>query len=871
MELLERSNYLAVLDDHFHQIDGGKGQAIFLTGEAGIGKTSLVNHWVDTKRSRALVFIGACDSLFTPRPLGPLFDIAPEVSQELDDLLMREKNRAVIFTSLIKYLATAQKPVIIVFEDLHWADEATLDLVKFLTRRINRLRCLFLATYRDDEIHSRHPLATLVGEIPAGHFSKIQLAKFSRSLIDQLASRKGNVSGQQLYKLTDGNPFYVMEILTAGNSEVPERVKDSILARFYSNKEERRALWELLSILPSGRIEPHIVERIEQDFGSALDECIVAGVIISRPGYLSFKHELFRMTIEELLSPAKRKSLHKKMVEIIQKGPAGSVNLAQLVHHARYADDRELVTILAPKAAREASVVGSHQEAVKLYATAIEYAAASQDVDLADLYDKYAYECYLTYHLSDAIVSQERALEIWRKQNQILKEGDALRFLSRLAWYAGDQPKALAFAHQSIEVLEQTSGTATKERALAYSNLAQLGMLSEDEASALYWGDKAIALAMQLDAKEIMSHALNNVGTALLRNISREEEGEQKLKQSLNIALENGYHEHAARAYVNLVFTFLVIKKYEKAFKTLDLGIRYCEEYDLDFLKYYMLGCKARLLFETGGWKEAELIGRELLSDHHHVLVRLVNLGILTRLEMRYGRFEQAAALISQGKELAKNTHELQRIVPILTAELELCWLTGNPPPQAELTDVENTYFHGAGSAWYYSELMYWKKKCGLPTANNPKIAFVSGYKPDIEGDWCAAADAWKKIGCPYEQALSLMEGDENNQKLGLQLLDDLGAVATLRMFKSSLKLKGVRNISRGPRESTLNNPAQLTTRQIDILTLLRDGLHNKEIADKLFISPKTVDHHISAILSKLEVNSRAKAVLEAQKLGILK
>ncbi|HEX6225252.1 MAG TPA: AAA family ATPase, partial [Chryseolinea sp.] len=851
-------------------IEEGKGQAIFLTGEAGIGKTSLVNYWVDTKQNKALIYVGACDSLFTPRPLGPLFDIAPEMDQGLADLLMREKDRAVIFTSLIRQLAHSDKPVILVFEDIHWADEATLDLTKFLARRINRLHCLFIVTFRDDEIHPTHPLATLLGEIPSGHFSKLQLTRFSRTLIDQLASRKGSLSGQQLFQLTDGNPFYVMEILNEGGSEIPGRVKDSILARFYSNKEERRALWELLSILPSGRIEPYIVERIEMEFGNTLDECIVAGVIISRPGYLSFKHELFRITIEELLSPARRKGLHKKMVEIIQKGPAGSVNLAQLVHHARYADDRELVTILAPKAAREASLIGSHREAVKLYATAIEYADAAHSVTLAELFDRYAYECYLTYQLNEAIVSQEKALELWRTQKEKVKEGDALRFLSRLAWYAGDQPKALTFAHQSIEVLEHT-GLSTKELALAYSNRAQLGMLSEDETSALHWGNKAITLAAELDAKEIMSHALNNVGTVLLRNIARQEEGEQKLVEALSIGLDNGYHEHAARAYVNLAYTFLVIKKYNKALETLEVGIKYCEARDLDFLTYYMLSCKSRVLFETGKWNDAEVIGRQLLTDRHHVLVKLVVIGVLSRLEMRHGKIEEARRLISEAKELAKNTHELQRIIPIITAELELAWLTSSDPPRKEVAAIEASYFQGSGSSWYYSELMYWKNKCGLIMLSNPAIAFVSAYKPDLEGDWASAAKVWKEVECPYEHALSLMEGDDEDQRQGLQLLGELGAIATINMLKSKLKMRGIRNIPRGPRESTLNNPGQLTDRQIEILTLLRDGLQNKEIADRLFISPKTVDHHISAILSKLAVGSRAKAVLEAQKLGILK
>jgi DNA-binding CsgD family transcriptional regulator/tetratricopeptide (TPR) repeat protein len=871
MELLERNSYLASLDDHFQQVESGKGKAIFLTGEAGIGKTSLVNHWVETKEKKALIYTGACDSLFTPRPLGPLYDIAGQINQHFAESLTHEKDRTLVFTSLINHLTQAEKPVIMVFEDIHWADEATLDLIKFLARRINRIRCLFIATYRDDEIQYRHPLVTLCGELPSEHFSKIQLSKFSRPLVDLLASRKGNLSGQQLFQLTDGNPFYVMEILSAGSTKIPERVKDSILARFYSSKEETRSLCELLSILPSGRIEPYIMDQIEQEFGNTLDQCIVAGVIISRPGYLSFKHELFRITIEELLSPTKRKVLHKKMAEIIQKGPANSNNLPQLVHHARYADDRELVSTLAPRAAREASLVGAHREAVKLYEAAIEYADSSHDVVTAELYDKYAYECYLTYQIADAIAAQEKALAIWHQQNKVLKEGDALRFLSRLWWYAGEQAKALTFAEQAIEVLEHRSGLLSKELAWAYSNLSQLGMLSEDERSALHWGNKAIALAMQLDAKEIVSNALNNVGTVLLRNASYEEEGEAKLNQSLMIALGNGYHEHAARAYINLAYTFLVTKKYEKSLNTIDIGIKYCEALDLDFLRYYMVSTKARVLFETGAWTEAENICRQLLPNAHHLLVKIVILGILARLEMRYGRFDQARVRIAEGKALAKNTREIQRIIPILTAELELCWLTGSSVPADEVKVVEDTYFQDTNSPWYYSDLRYWKKKCGLSPDTNTNIPTVSAYSPDLTGDWLAAAKAWRKVGCPYEEALALLEGSEVQQKEGLHLLEELGATAASTLYKSRLKMRGFKNIPRGPRESTLSNPAQLTERQIDILHLLRDGLQNKEIADKLFISPKTVDHHISALLSKLEVNSRTKAVLEAQKLGILK
>jgi DNA-binding CsgD family transcriptional regulator len=150
-------------------------------------------------------------------------------------------------------------------------------------------------------------------------------------------------------------------------------------------------------------------------------------------------------------------------------------------------------------------------------------------------------------------------------------------------------------------------------------------------------------------------------------------------------------------------------------------------------------------------------------------------------------------------------------------------------------------------------------------------VQYTGPFKYQSRGDWSTAANRWKAVGCLFECALTLMEGDEEHQRQGLAMLDQLGATATSEMLKGQMRDRGMRNIPRGPRESTRNNPAQLTTRQIEILYLLKTGDQNKEIADKLFISSKTVDHHISAILSKLEVNSRNQAVAEAFRLGILK
>jgi len=556
------------------------------------------------------------------------------------------------------------------------------------------------------------------------------------------------------------------------------------------------------------------------------------------------------------------------MLDILRESPADPANLSSLVHHARYADERALVATLAPQAAREAAAVGAHMEASKLYATAIEY-IDKHDPSLVELYERHAYECYLTNQIPAALTAQQIAHNQWRTRKVSLKEGDSLRFLSRLWWFAGDHAKAFASALEAIEVLE--NGFPTRERALAYSNLSQLYMLSDDLANALMWGNKAIDLAKRMEDKEITSHALNNVGTVLLKIPASGMEGEEKLDQSLSIALENGFHEHAARAYVNLSSSFVLIRRYGKAMEVFNVGLKYCEERDLDGWKYYMLNCKARLLFETGKWQEAETLARSIQSNlDHRSIVNIDARVTLAKLAIRRGKFEEATTLIREAKAIAMPTHEAQRIIPVLTAELELAWISGSSIPLDDIRKAEKTLFPEKNDSWHYADLIYWMYKCGVSEMASTKVELSKPFVLEREGDWKLATELWEKEERPYEQALALFGGEEQHQKLSLQLLNDMGASATHDMLKSVLKLKGVKNIPRGPRESTRNNPAQLTDRQIDVLFLLKKGLQNAEIADKLFISAKTVDHHISAILSKLEVNTRTKAVSEASRLGIL-
>jgi DNA-binding CsgD family transcriptional regulator len=174
-----------------------------------------------------------------------------------------------------------------------------------------------------------------------------------------------------------------------------------------------------------------------------------------------------------------------------------------------------------------------------------------------------------------------------------------------------------------------------------------------------------------------------------------------------------------------------------------------------------------------------------------------------------------------------------------------------------------------SGDVWALGELYAWRRRAGVDDRVED-AAVAAPYASELRDDWAAAAREWDKRGCPYEAALARADsGEEALLERALASFQRLGAVPAARATARRLRLRGVRSIARGPRRSTIENPGQLTSRQIEILALLADGLTNAEIAARLYITPKTVAHHVSAILGKLDVRSRRQAAAQAARLGL--
>jgi DNA-binding CsgD family transcriptional regulator/tetratricopeptide (TPR) repeat protein len=863
MELIERDTYLALLQQKFSGIAEGEGHCVFLSGEAGIGKTSVVRTFCHQVKNSCKIYHGTCDALFTPRPLAAFYDIVLQMGADIakDN---EDTDRTALFTGFLKQLEVEKSPVLIVIEDIHWADEATLDFIKFLARRITHVHCLVILTYRDFEVHSRHPLTNVLGQLPTHSFTRLALEPLSIDAVTKLAEEKG-YKGEDVYRITRGNPFYVKEILASYNSGIPDNIRDSILSVYNRLAEKTKRLWATLSVLPTG-IETKYLQEVDAKYHSAIFFCLELRILEERNGMLSFKHELFRRTIEASLSPFLRIELNKQILELFKDSFERAGEIERLIHHAKNANEYDIVVKYAPVAARKAAALGAHVEASKLYLSAIEYYQGNDPVTLIEFYDAYAYECYLTSQIKEAIIYATKSFTLI-KQADVEKRGDCMRLLSRLWWLDGNKKKALAYGRQAVELF--AGEPASNAKAMAFSNMSHLKMLSDHVDECIQWSKKAITMAKKLGNENILCHALNNVGTILSRTVRFRRTGIKLLEQSLQIALRNGYEEHVARAYTNIGSAAVVMKDYKFALSALSAGTSYVEERDLDPWSTLMFSKLSRLHFETGNWNEAFRLADGILKNEGQArLSKIDALGVAAKIKMRRGD-TGVLPLLMEAKTISLEVMELPVIVPVMICFLEYEWITGTKVIEDSILETIIPMVEERGNIYENSAFAFWllksRNKC-----ITLKQSFV-GYETDTPAMAAKAAVIWKQLGCPYEQALALFDGTEADKRKALDIIDRAGATAVFEKLKFLMRSYGYRQIPRGIRKSTRSNIANLTGRELDILQLLREGLQNKEIAGRLFISPKTVDHHLSSIFFKLEVNSRTKAVEEALNLNILK
>jgi DNA-binding CsgD family transcriptional regulator/tetratricopeptide (TPR) repeat protein len=861
--LLERAEQLALLDKALAAVaDGGCGRTVLAVGEAGIGKTALLRRFSGKVAGSARVLWAACDHLFIPRPLGPFLDLAGAAGGRLAARMGGAARPYDVAAALLAEFGSGGTAVV-VLEDVHWADEASLDVVRLLARRIEAVPTLLVLSYRDDELNRSHPLRLVLGDLSGGgQVARVELGGLSRSAVAVLARPQGLDAGE-LYARTGGNPFFVTEVLAAGTGRIPRTVRDAVLARAARLGPAASALLDAAAVIP-GRAELWLLDKLVPAAAGSLDECLGSGMLRAGDGWVAFRHEIARLVVEESLLPGRRAALNRAALAALASPVSGPPDVARLAHHAEAAGDAEAVLTYAPAAAERATAAGARREAADLYARALRFAGGLEPADRAGLLKRFAGVAYFTGRGEEAAAALREAVEIHRARGDLLRQGVELRLLAKQLGQNGALAEARAAVTEAVTVLEQLP--PGPELARTYNTMAAVLGIGDDDA-AIRWGEQALELAKRVGCLDAVADTLNIVGTVELRQGNPD--GLAKLDRSRALAQQAGDHLGVARAYTHCAAVLAARREWVLADRYIQPGLAFCREHGLDAHQGWLTTLAAEAALALGRWDEAVSTAAAILSwpAEGFPHSRVSTLVILARVQARRGEpgywppLDEAAAIAKAAP--------VGQVAPLVAAaRAEAAWLQG--APAARIGEETGPVVESglADARWWAGELEVWRHRAGLD--GDDPAGLPEPYRLEITGDAHAAARWWQERGCAYDAALALAgTGDPAALRRALDILHELGARPAAAIMARRLRALGEKGVRRGPRPATTANPAGLTYRETEILRLLAAGLSNTEIAARLVLSGRTVDNHVSAILRKLGARTRSEAAAQTEMLGL--
>ena len=755
-------------------VEGGRGVVVLISGEAGAGKSALVRGFLDQLSVDVTTAIGGCDDLLAPRSLGPFRDMA-EGNPALASALSTDRLDDML-PAVMQVLAS--HPSVVVVEDIHWADDATLDAIRYLARRVPGIPAGLLMTFRETEVDAGHPVRQLLGSLVGPTVRRVTLPPLSAEAVRRLGA-VSEEEAAQIHRVTEGNPFFVTEVLAAGRIGVTATVRDAVLARVGRLSEPTRTLLERLSVVPA-RAERWLAETLTGGDTRVLLEAERSGMIIGDDASVSFRHELARQAIESSLTAGERIQANRLVVDALLGHPGAEPS--RLVHHAERAGNIDVILEHGRTAALEAARLGAHRQAAAVLRVVLEHRGRLDPHEAADLFTRRGYSLYLVNQFEGALGCAESGVLAAEQAGEPILLADALLVLARVVLFARGTLRARRAAERAVEVLEPVGddarlAAALTELARAHSNLAAVGIVAEPSEHAEAFARRAVTIAQRLGRKDIEAQASCYLGDArLARGDSR---GEEDLRRAISLAGSDSRLETRVRSYVNAAHGAYHSGRLEEAERYVAAGLRVAADGEFVAGQYRLRLTAAAVHGSRGDWDRAVADLRALLDSPGEpgVMAALAR-SMLARLLARRGENE-AGDVLAVALADRHVTDDSFVIGPLAVAQVELGWLDGS---LGVLTDEARRALdmaEAAGHTSVHAELCAYLHRAGIEVTGPVKPP--GPWAPTLAGRWEKAADAWAVLGERYEQAVVLATApDAPASARGVQMLRDLGAVATV-------------------------------------------------------------------------------------------
>ena len=851
--LLEREVALRSLTTALRGAGNRAGRLVLLSGEAGGGKTSVIRRFATLAQASARVMVGACEPLSSPRPLAPLLDVVPSMGVAVAQTLSRVRDGAPaseLFDSVLAELDSHHRDSVLVFEDLHWADEATLDLVRYLARRLATVRALLVVTYRDDELGRTHPLSVLLGDLaPMPGIQRISLDRLSRTAVAELAAGH-HVDSDRLHQITGGNPFFITEVLAAAPGAIPLSVRAAVRGRLARLSEPGVAVVEALAVLGTSA-RPEVVGDLVGDAQEGLRDAGERGLLTVNASVVAFRHELARMAVLDTVPSFRRVLLHRSVLTTLLKNEPDDDQLALVVEHAVHAGDDAAVLTYAPLAGQRAGALGAHREAAAHYGRAIALVDALPLPEQVALLQAASFEYYANADLAAITDCCVRLLQLQRQIGDQRAVGDSMRWLSLLRWSAGLARESLRLAKESVRVLEAMR--PGPELVFSYAHLVELSFYIHDVRSAHRYAELGSALARRLERPDL---ELRVRYFAIAARMLDSDDGWDELDEIREAAVAGGFLEHIFM--MTVVPPGFAASRHDpiRALALVDRAAVLMVERSGWAVRLVAGGFRAHALMQCGQWTAAEKQASEILASSRGApLSRIPPMSVLGLLRAR-----RAGTDVWPILDQALATGDGPGLLPmglLFEARAEAAWLAGDD--EHAIAEAQRGLAGPSPTAdpWQAGALACWIFRAG---GRPPSVPTAEPYAREIAGDWAGAATAYEARGLPYEAAIARLGGDADAVRAALRTFTQLGAQPAAARARTRLRALGERRGTRTPWTVNRDNPYGLTSRQLQVHALLADGLTNAQIAAELVLSRNTVNHHVTAILTKLDVPNRTEA-----------